>query len=325
MPVILDSKGQTGTSGAAPHAAGTAALILSKLKGLWSEDVEWMVEKSADHVAPGYDLHYGWGRLDAGNLFRTLLNPAISNGKMYSYIDFYQAPELSLVWVGRTIFYGGNLDPRVQYDSECYRAIYHVSFPDRYSSILGAWGKTFAYVYGELWETVPWSASNPNFCQGYCEVVPGTETPAGCDIRTYFFKVFVNGQWQWYPHDPSQYTMLCYSVWGIKYNGNPTGPDQGKKSGQETIVFNDKCYPNPSNSGFNIDFELAIDERIELSVFDILGRRAKVLDAGTLAKGAHSIKWDGSDDSGKELPSGIYFYRIASQDFNKIGQMVITK
>jgi len=85
------------------------------------------------------------------------------------------------------------------------------------------------------------------------------------------------------------------------------------------------CYPNPSNSSFEIVYELTADQELNVIVFDILGRRVKELFRGIQTKGIHSINWEGRDNLGRELPSGLYFYKIEYNDHSTIGSAVILK
>lgn len=67
--------GAAGTSIASPHVAGVCALILSANPSLWPEDVERILEQSADDLGdPGWDPYYGWGRVNAGRAVLMALN-----------------------------------------------------------------------------------------------------------------------------------------------------------------------------------------------------------------------------------------------------------
>jgi len=85
------------------------------------------------------------------------------------------------------------------------------------------------------------------------------------------------------------------------------------------------CYPNPSNSSFQIVYELTADQELNVTVFDILGRRVKELFRGIQTKGIHSVNWEGRDNLGRELPSGLYFYKIEYNHHSTIGRAVILK
>ncbi len=68
--------------------------------------------------------------------------------------------------------------------------------------------------------------------------------------------------------------------------------------------------PNPFNCGTLIRFSLPTAGRVRLSVLDARGREAAVLLSGFSGKGTHAVPWDGADESGRFLPSGVYIVRI---------------
>jgi flagellar hook assembly protein FlgD len=58
-------------------------------------------------------------------------------------------------------------------------------------------------------------------------------------------------------------------------------------------------------------FSLANAEHVRLEIFDIQGRRVRLLVDETLAQGRHEIPWDGRTDRGEAVSSGVYFVRLA--------------
>ncbi len=69
-------------------------------------------------------------------------------------------------------------------------------------------------------------------------------------------------------------------------------------------------HPNPFNSGTVIRFALAQNEEIELSVFNLAGQKVATLVQGMRQAGEYAINWDGRDEMGRELATGIYLYRL---------------
>lgn len=72
-----------------------------------------------------------------------------------------------------------------------------------------------------------------------------------------------------------------------------------------------RCHPNPFNVTTQLAFELSGGRRVSLDVFDLLGRRVRTLTAGALPAGTHTICWDGRDDGGSDLASGVYVARLS--------------
>lgn len=79
-------------------------------------------------------------------------------------------------------------------------------------------------------------------------------------------------------------------------------------------------YPNPFNPITNISFTLKKKSFVELKVFDILGNEIKTLISDELPEGHHSIKFDG-----KDLASGIYFYKLKANDYTDVKKMILIK
>jgi len=69
-------------------------------------------------------------------------------------------------------------------------------------------------------------------------------------------------------------------------------------------------YPNPFNSGTVIRFALPIREEVDLAVFNLAGQRVAALVDGQREAGTYAVRWDGRDESGRALASGVYLYRL---------------
>jgi agmatine deiminase len=76
-------------------------------------------------------------------------------------------------------------------------------------------------------------------------------------------------------------------------------------------VFNCKMFPNPFNPTTTISFSLTKDSKIELVIYNTKGQRIKTLAQNDFIKGSHSITWNGVDEKGSSLSSGVYFYKLS--------------
>jgi len=83
--------------------------------------------------------------------------------------------------------------------------------------------------------------------------------------------------------------------------------------------------PNPFNEGTLISYSLAQDGPAKLEVYNILGQRTKTLVDGFESAGPHDVWWDGRDDRGKSVASGIYFYRLTTGKFSESKKMIVIK
>ncbi|MEW5701530.1 MAG: S8 family serine peptidase [Candidatus Zixiibacteriota bacterium] len=84
-------------------------------------------------------------------------------------------------------------------------------------------------------------------------------------------------------------------------------------------------YPNPFNAGTNISFTLAEGSDVAVMVYDLLGRAVRHLAASYYPEGTHTVAFDGTDDYGGSLASGIYFYRLIAKGFTDTKKMVLLK
>ena len=82
-------------------------------------------------------------------------------------------------------------------------------------------------------------------------------------------------------------------------------------------------YPNPFNSSTNIPLYIPNQSKISLNIFDISGRLIKTLIKGKISFGNYLIEWDGHDQLGRSMPSGIYFYKLNIDDTNIISRKMI--
>jgi hypothetical protein len=70
-------------------------------------------------------------------------------------------------------------------------------------------------------------------------------------------------------------------------------------------------HPNPFNPMTTIDFEVGEPDDVRLEIFDLEGRRVRVLLTERRAAGPHRIRWDGADDAGHAIASGVYLCRLS--------------
>ncbi len=84
-------------------------------------------------------------------------------------------------------------------------------------------------------------------------------------------------------------------------------------------------YPNPFNPQTVIRYALSKGCNVEITIFNILGQKVRGLINEYRSAGAHEILWDGKDDLGKELSSGIYFYRLKTDEFTESKKMILLK
>jgi len=84
-------------------------------------------------------------------------------------------------------------------------------------------------------------------------------------------------------------------------------------------------YPNPFNPSTRIAFTIPKAGGVELAVFDILGRKVKTLVNEERHAGQHFVTWNGTDDRGVGVASGVYFCKLNSAGMEKVQKMMLMK
>ncbi len=83
--------------------------------------------------------------------------------------------------------------------------------------------------------------------------------------------------------------------------------------------------PNPVRGSAEIRFDLPVSSSVALEIFDVTGRRVRVLENRTVTAGRHVLQWDGRDDHGSRVAAGMYFYRLQAGEFRDIRKMVVLR
>ena len=92
------------------------------------------------------------------------------------------------------------------------------------------------------------------------------------------------------------------------------------------VSFNlSQNYPNPFNPMTTIEFELPRRSQVSIDIFNILGQKITGLVDKQYPAGSHSVVWDGVSSEGKRVSTGIYFYRLKTDDFTAIRKMLLLK
>jgi hypothetical protein len=84
-------------------------------------------------------------------------------------------------------------------------------------------------------------------------------------------------------------------------------------------------FPNPFNSSTIIRFALPADGAVELAVYNLAGQKVAALVDGERPTGAYAVRWDGQDDAGRSLASGLYLYRIKADDYEQTRKLLLVR
>lgn len=89
--------------------------------------------------------------------------------------------------------------------------------------------------------------------------------------------------------------------------------------------FQATAYPNPFNPSTAVLLKLERRADVQAIIYDVSGKPVKTLWRGALPGGSTSLTWDGADQHGNRVASGVYFLRIDSRGDSKILKLVVLK
>tara|TARA_Y100000588_G_scaffold395321_1_gene523307 strand:- start:85115 stop:88981 length:3867 start_codon:yes stop_codon:yes gene_type:complete len=104
------------------------------------------------------------------------------------------------------------------------------------------------------------------------------------------------------------------------YIGRSSNPAQSVALPQDNIY----CYPNPFNSVISIMFFMPVVDEVKISVYNILGERVFSYDHEAVP-GLITLNWDGRDNNGQNLPTGLYFYHLSAGSKQMTSKITILK
>jgi uncharacterized delta-60 repeat protein len=124
----------------------------------------------------------------------------------------------------------------------------------------------------------------------------------------------------------SQGDETDYDYCTIKYFQTPSDVREESGDREKPSEFDlSQNYPNPFNPFTKIEFTLARSGFVTLRIYDTLGRRVRTLVSEELSSGYKLVMWDGKNDAGDEVASGVYFYQLKVGDFSEPKKMLLLK
>jgi hypothetical protein len=103
------------------------------------------------------------------------------------------------------------------------------------------------------------------------------------------------------------------------------GADDPLPGPRASDAFNLSCYPNPCNPSATIRFSLPSADRARLSLYDARGVLVRTLVDGAIAGGAHSVVWNGTNDAGRRVGSGVYFCRVSAGKRSEVKKVLLLR
>ena len=134
----------------------------------------------------------------------------------------------------------------------------------------------------------------------------------------FFGKLIVNGEDSTGPLVAQEFRLIL----------DVTSPTPVKDGSQPSLPFDFQLrqnYPNPFNQKTTISYSLTNSGQVTLKIFNLRGELVKTLVHQFQPAGVHGVTWDGTNDRGEAVASGIYFYQLLTRDFRQARKLTLLK
>ncbi len=108
-------------------------------------------------------------------------------------------------------------------------------------------------------------------------------------------------------------------------DGSTAVEEDDRTGGIATRLTVNQNFPNPFNPSTTFGFTLPKAAMVEVTVLNVVGQRVALLLSRTLPKGYHALQWDGRDGAGSRVPSGVYIYRVSTEESSVARKMILLK
>lgn len=173
-----------------------------------------------------------------------------------------------------------------------------------------SWRATYTYN-GQLLQTITHEEYSGSSWQNFSQTVHESYDDQGRAL------LIIGKQW-----DGSSFVNVDKTLY--QYD-TPTSVDDGDLVVLPNGTSLAPNHPNPFNPNTVISFELPRQSETTLEIFDLLGRRVAEVFSGTLAAGHHEVAWSGQTTSGLPASSGVYFYRLSTDEGRLSRKMLLMK
>ncbi len=248
--------------------------------------------------------------------------------------------QLECVWVAPNgeVFAGGIIQYYDHWWNEYYSVIVHFDGIE--------WNETYPHGvanFSPVLNTIGGCSADDILCGGYDyggHSYPNLLHFDGIDWTDFACPVELNDLWVNGPDDAyllSRFNYRCFHYDGIDWTEIPLPTSRGMTAlhGWDEIVSDGETpfsaprlvqnYPNPFNPATTISFNLSKESHVLLRVYDVSGKRVATLLDKVVQAGTTEIPWNGKDDRGESMASGLYFYRLTADDFDETRKMVLLR
>jgi subtilisin-like proprotein convertase family protein len=131
------------------------------------------------------------------------------------------------------------------------------------------------------------------------------------------------GSWQLQVADTGWGALGTWNSWGLNLVVTSSTSAVDEVIPRQTRILGNR--PNPFNPRTTVMFELAGETTVSMAIYDLRGLKVRTLDSARLAAGRHEISWDGRDQTGRSVVSGIYFFRLQTDRGSLVRKMTLIK
>lgn len=353
-----------GTSMAAPHVAGAAALLLGMYSKYSSSEIKNLLLNTANSDGftgsiPNYT--WGYGKLDMFEAMLRALYPwGIASRTTMSYAGdprwFIQLPSTNQKFAVRfTPPVSGKLySASVRFNSGANGVKGNgnllVSAARNTSGSVGGVPGTqigssvsipFTNFSAGIWNAIDLSSANVPINSGedfhlVFEVIGGVgdtlqflldDGVAMASNRTSSYRLGVNGLGWYNRADPNYTTGWTPAFQNLLVTASIATVTSVERISEDVpSAFSlDQNYPNPFNPSTTIRYSIPLESEVKLRVYDLLGKEVRTLVNEKQSPGTFEVKWDGKNNRGEPLSSGIYFYRLESGSFVATKKLMLLK
>jgi subtilisin-like proprotein convertase family protein len=148
--------------------------------------------------------------------------------------------------------------------------------------------------------------------------------PDGPGSMDDFASTGTRGEWELWVSDNASSDIGILDTWGLSFSFPPdiAGAETSHTPARHFLAHNS---PNPFGPETRIRFGLPKAEEVDLSVFNIEGRKVGALATGLHEPGTYEVEWNGTDTRGRRVASGIYFYRLRAGTFSATKKMLLMR
>jgi hypothetical protein len=108
--------------------------------------------------------------------------------------------------------------------------------------------------------------------------------------------------------------------------GFPTAITEGIYVGNKPDSYKlQQNYPNPFNPRTNISFSLPDNATVILEIYNSLGQKIRTLTEAKMSAGTYEVAWDGANENGHSMSTGVYYYQIKAGSFYQVKRMMLIR